>query len=60
VCTGEEPLLRIEFQLTLNIRPTFSDFQNTFSEEKEPEAKGDFEKKLKDDLDTDKQLGPFS
>jgi hypothetical protein len=42
------------------VHSTFSDFQNTFSEEKEPEAKGDFEKKLKDDLDTDKQLGLFS
>ena len=50
------------YNLTLKkvIYSTFKDFQDTFSEEKEPETKGDFEERLKSDLGGDKQLQLFS
>jgi len=38
------------------VHSTFDDFQETFSEEKEPETKNDFKDKLKTDLAGDKRL----
>lgn len=38
------------------VHSTFNDFQDTFSEEKEPETKTDFEEKLRNDLSGDKRL----
>lgn len=46
--------------LERTVHSTFSDFQDTFSTEKESEARSDFEEKLRNDLGTDKQLRLFS